>query len=296
MIKFKISILYPIFNNLFYTKLYLPKLIECIKSGYDSKNYSIIIIDDGSSDGSSAWIKINYPETHLLKGDGNLWWSGAINLGAKYAIEVLQSDYVLLWNNDVYPEKNYFKIIASLIENDNRNIIIGSKVLVSGTNEIWSVGGYLNRYTGAYNMLKNYERGRSKINWQPGMGTLIHKDIIIKNNYWDNKSFPQYHGDSDFCLRACNKGIDIVTCTDLILYNDQTNTGFQIITLKDYFKALRGLKSNLDISKMFIFYCRHTIGPLPFIRIIKVYIHILLSTVYKRSLKGRSLKKWFLKK
>jgi len=283
------SILFPIHNKIEFTKYYLPKLIECLEYTDSTDRYEIIVIDDGSTDGSAEWINGNYPQIHLLKGDGNVWWSGAINIGARFAIEILHTDYVLLWNNDILPEENYFKILSSLINQGIYNKIVGSKILIKGENKIWSLGGYLNQYTGVYKMIQKYENNKNNINWQPGMGTLIHKDIVIKTNYWDNENFPQYHGDSDFCLRAREKGVEIVTCSSLILYNDLSNTGFQVNTLSDYFKSLKGIKSNWDIKRRIMFYKRHTKGLLPFIWLIKVYIHIFLATIKKQFKKKMTL-------
>ena len=45
------------------------------------------MIDDGSSDNTSNIVNKKFPDVILIKGDGNLWWSGATNLGIRFAME-----------------------------------------------------------------------------------------------------------------------------------------------------------------------------------------------------------------
>src|SRR5450756_1670023 len=108
----RFSILIPIYNRLTITKQGLRNLYKALEqytaTGKWECRFEVIVIDDGSTDGSSQWIAENYPGVHLLQGDGNLWWSGATNKGARFAIEHLQSDYILLWNDDIAPDNDYF--------------------------------------------------------------------------------------------------------------------------------------------------------------------------------------------
>ena len=106
-----ISIIIPIYNRIDITKQGLKSLNSSLyncKPASNNFNFEIIVIDDGSTDGSGVWIKQNYPNIHLITGDGNLWWSGSINMGAKYAINTLSADYILLWNDDVITDEKYF--------------------------------------------------------------------------------------------------------------------------------------------------------------------------------------------
>jgi GT2 family glycosyltransferase len=100
-----LCILIPVYNKLEYTKKCLADLINNLNGNF-AKSVSIVVIDDGSKDGTESWIHAKYPEIVVLRGNGKLFWSGAINLGIKYAIYQEGFEYILFWNNDVIAEKN----------------------------------------------------------------------------------------------------------------------------------------------------------------------------------------------
>ena len=109
----------------------------------------MVVTDDGSTDGSADEIKAHFPKVELQYGDGNLWWSGGINVGAKYAIESLGCDYVLLWNNDVLSAHDYFVELDRIIETEPPGSVIGSKVYFTDRPErVQAYGGYFNPITG----------------------------------------------------------------------------------------------------------------------------------------------------
>lgn len=259
------AILIPIYNGLEYTRKCIEMLAQFTSRSKSGTKYIIIVIDDGSRDGSYEYIKTHYPYVELLKGDGNLWWSGGINVGARYAIENLKCDYVLLWNNDVYPADNYFTELDKIIEKTEGKVIIGSKVYFSHKPDtIQAYGGYFNprtgvKYTYAYNSEEKEEFNQVKIcDWLPGMGTLIPSDAVIELDYWDDKNFPQYHGDSDFTFRAKKAGYTIKVVPQLKIWNNTENTGINYPTsLKLLWQSLRSIRSDYNLKKDVIFYRFH---------------------------------------
>lgn len=58
-----------------------------------------VIVDDGSSDGTSEAVKSEFPKTSLLRGDGSLYWCGGMRMAWKHAAQK-DPDYYLLLNDD----------------------------------------------------------------------------------------------------------------------------------------------------------------------------------------------------
>ena len=295
----KVSVLIPIHNGIECTKKCLHELNGLFKTGeYTNCEFSIIVIDDGSSDGSKEWISANYPRVMILEGDGNLWWSGAVNKGAKHAFEGTGSDYVLLWNNDIKPKGNYFVILSRIISQEPDSTIIGSKICNLNNNMIWSFGGIFNPKTGKKYMIGFNQTDSDKFNkvievdWLTGMGTLVSKKAVDRIGYWDRYNFPQYHGDSDFTYRAKLNGFKLKVFPELVLYNDTSVTGYSHnYNMKRLFISFTNIKSKLNIRKNILFYRKYAKSPLAYLSLIILYFRAIGGFIKWNTLKLIGIKK-----
>lgn len=82
------------------------KCLEVLNKSGALDKYYIVIVDDGSTDGTHAAIVHEYQHSHpnvmILEGDGNLWWMGAIRWGMNYGYE--QGAEFFIWlNDDTFP-------------------------------------------------------------------------------------------------------------------------------------------------------------------------------------------------
>lgn len=276
----KIALIIPVFNGLEFTSKCLKNLKDIFDNIPVSKiTFQIIIIDDGSTDGSASWINTNYPDVIVLKGNGNLWWSGGINVGTRYALEKLDIDYVLWWNNDIIAENNYFLNLLQIINEIEKNVIAGSKIYIDNdSSTIWSMGGIFNPRNGEKFMTAMGEPDSEKYNsvfdadWLPGMGTLIHSDVFKVIGYLDEKNFPQYHGDSDYTYRAKLAGYQIKVFPQLKIWNDKTNSGLMHQnSFRKLIRSLNNTKSGYYLWKDILFYQKYSSSPMAYQTLIAKY-------------------------
>jgi len=285
-------ILIPIYNRLAVTRHGLSALYEALEchrqTGDKTCRFEVVVIDDGSTDGSSEWISAHYPQIHLLRGDGNLWWSGAINMGADYSIGHLSADYLLLWNDDIVPADDYFIRAARLLSIAPGDTVLGSRIVVKeNPAKVWSIGGYFNRTWGRYGLFTDPgpdHEGLFDCDWQPGMGTFVPVSTIQRHRLrWDAVVFPQYHGDSDFTLRCKSKGIAIKTSLDLVIYNSSETSGLgKINNMNKLWQSLVSMRSNYNLRKRLVFYRRHGVMPLYYWGLGSTYVKYI-GSFFKRT-------------
>jgi GT2 family glycosyltransferase len=100
-------------------------LLQDSISSYLANNYTnfeVVVIDNGSNDGTQEWVAQHYPEVFVLRTEKNLAYSGGFNFGLDYAFNQKQSDYVLITNNDVKVDS---KVVSELVRVGEFNATIG---------------------------------------------------------------------------------------------------------------------------------------------------------------------------
>lgn len=97
----------------------------------DLENFSVVVVDDGSTDGTVKSIKHEYPDVILLLGDGNLWWTGAISLGMQFAYE-RGAEYIFFLNDDTFPNKGTIAHLLDFCQHHPR-AISASQCCFNGT-------------------------------------------------------------------------------------------------------------------------------------------------------------------
>ena len=286
------AILIPVFNHLELTGKMLDSLQAALGQCQGAK-FHVIVIDDGSTDGTSEWVEKNHPEVVLLKGDGNLWWSGAVNVGASHALDVLKVDYLVLWNNDISFREDYFTTMVRAVNNSEMPVILGSKIYVDENPEqVWSMGGFFDPRNGKYDMYAYYADDAEEfqkdreVDWLTGMGTVIPAGVVREIGTWNQEQFPQYHGDSDFTYRAKLAGYRNILKHELKLYNSVGHSGLEH---EDSFRKLMGLmtdiRSKINIRKNVLFYRKYARSPRAYLPLVKLYF-IVFAGFFKWKILG----------
>lgn len=231
----------------------------------------IVVVDDGSTDGTSDLLHREHPEVIVLRGDGNLWWSGATNWGARCALEK-GADYVLFLNNDVILHPQFLEELL-IGAREFPGALIASKIL--STDEpwkVWSMGGKLDWLRGKVWMLghggPDLGRWREPVeaDWLPGMSILVPIQVFRQGIWLDRDNFPQYAGDSDFSMRARRAGFKLVVWPQSLVYNKINHSGLDTklllgiepFSFRLFFQTFTSVKSSKAFRTFGKWMLRHT--------------------------------------
>ncbi len=105
-----VHVLMPVFNRLAMTQA----MLACLRAQKVDESLSIVVIDDGSTDGTGEFLKTQ-ADVIVLRGGGSLWWGGAIDVGLHHVLSyAVADDWVLLINNDTYVDPGFVQGLLSI--------------------------------------------------------------------------------------------------------------------------------------------------------------------------------------
>ncbi len=237
----KVSLVIPIFNGIDDTVEFLNSLS---KIAY--QNYEIIIVDDGSTDGSSEVIANQFPEVRLLRGDGTLWWSGGTNLGVRDAL-ARGTDFILTINNDNEVAPDFLDSLVTTAL-DNKDCIIKSVGYdYDDRKKIRFFGGEILWWRGNIDQLMkemDFEARTVEVPFANGNSTLIPAKVFRKIGFYDEENCPQYHADTDLILRARKHGYRVLVDNNSIIFNKADNcTGQSAVDTMGFIDLLMDRRS-----------------------------------------------------
>lgn len=224
MKKHKILSIIPVYNRADQTLKFLSAL-----SGMKSELYDldILVIDDGSTDQTYEKISANFNNVILEKGDGNLWWSGGVNMGLEYALEN-KYDYAYIVNDDNVIKKDTLDALYKETVLDD-NYICSSLVLSVDNGVVLNAG--LN-YTGIFKKIRENRRGERvedvknimNVDLFGSRSTLLPVKCIKEIGLFDEKRFPQHYSDLEYFNRAKEYGYKLLVIpSSIVLTRENTN-------------------------------------------------------------------------
>lgn len=186
------------------------KTLDCLSSLYrcvlpESSEFNVFLVNDGCTDGTEQFVAKQFPQVHIIQGDGNLFWNRGMLLAWKSAVAFADFDYYIWLNDDVILYKS---AIADLLicsqEKNDQAIISGSTCSTTNVHEI-TYGGRIRKA----GILKPNGEMQS-CDCCNGQLTLIPRYVYQKMGMND----PIFHhgfGDWDYGFRARKKGLQIFT-------------------------------------------------------------------------------------
>jgi GT2 family glycosyltransferase len=229
------------------------------------KDYKVVVVDDGSTDGTAEMLKDEFTDIKVLRGDGNLWWAGAINKGIDYALSVCdEEDYILVLNDDLIVPPDYFTNFVSLAAT-HPDTLIGSVVTdINDRDVIYSGGVRVNWITAK---MTHFNRGKRlssfgkgyyiEVSYLTGRGVLIPPKVFREIGLYNNKHYLQQCGDIELPARARLAGYKLIVSYNVPVFSYVKDKGhinhldtFKLSDIKKYFFDIR---SNANVRYRFWF-------------------------------------------
>ena len=221
--------------------------IESIKTN-DYNNYEIILLDNGSDDGSGERLRAEYPDVVYIKMEENTGFAHGCNVCAGKALE-RNADFLWFLNNDTeICTRTLSELMAAINSRDDIGAV-GSMIYYFGTDrKIWffrSKITWMNslRFTRPY-YLNEKDDGSHEIeesDYLSGCSMLVKRDAWVKTGIFDVKYF-SYGEEIDWCIRAYRKGFKFLAVPSSIVWHKVSfSTGGQGSALSSYYRARNNL-------------------------------------------------------
>lgn len=188
------------------------------------KGLDILVVDNGSTDGSIDFIKDNYPQVRVICNRDNLGFAEGNNIGIQNALNS-GADYVLLLNNDTVSESDAVERMVEAFESDGSVGIAGPLIRnLEKKTEIVELG--LDSDILGYPVNNLAARIREKAPhpfYVAGCAMMIRSDVFAAIGFLDPSYFI-FVEDLDFCWRARLAGFGVLAVPEAIVYHKSGGT------------------------------------------------------------------------
>lgn len=247
---FTISVVLPNFNGKNLLELYLPHTYCALENS--SCRYEIIVVDDGSQDGSASWLQEFHPEIILIQNPENLGFSKACNQG----IALAKGDLVLLLNTDVQLSPDYLVHLLPYFEKTDTFGVMGKIWDSSGKKiemeaKIPSFNGFKLK---SHPLKVHPDKGKKEIPtlFLSGANCLLDRKKLLELNGFDEIYSPFYSEDLDLSFRAWRLGWNCyyeAQATCIHLGSHTTKTFFQKAFVKQIYFRNRMLFHAIHVNR-----------------------------------------------
>lgn len=226
---------------------------DCLHSIYTStqyENYSVVVVDNGSSDGSVELINSKYDQVDLIVNEENRGAPKAFNQIIKRALSN-ESEHVILLNSDIkISQENWLLTFVDIAQTDQVGIVGCKNVFPDGT--VDHDGSFVpfevhacsqiqpldlgTRYRYNRHTLDNAIHSSECVDVIQGSAFLLTRELIKEVGTFDEAFTPAYFSDYDICIRAWDSGFKVVYTPEVELIHSDEESGLTDIRRLHYYK------------------------------------------------------------
>jgi GT2 family glycosyltransferase len=186
---------------------------ECIRSllAMDGADFEILVVDNGSTDGSVEMLTQEFPQITVLPQVHNLGFAAGCNVGMRHALAT-DAEYVLLLNNDTLVAPDFMREMLAVIASDPRAGAVCPKIYFADQpNLLWYAGAEFSLWTSRFKIRgwRQIDRRQFDQNLEITQGTgcaMLVRCSALRNVGLLDEQFWAYAEDLDWSLRLLKGG------------------------------------------------------------------------------------------
>ena len=191
--------------------------LDCLDSlrGVGYGNRRILVVDNGSTDGSLDAIRDRFPDVAVHPLGENRRFAGGNNAGIWHAL-AHGADLLLLLNNDTTVDPGFLDALVERIMSDPAIGIVAPKILYhSAPDVLWYAGGAISFWRGTmrHRGIREQDRGQWDVAGETGYASgccLLARSELVETIGALDESYFMYTEDADWCMRARRAGYRVV--------------------------------------------------------------------------------------
>jgi hypothetical protein len=273
-------------------KKYLKDCFDSLRA-QSCKDFKIILVENGSKDGSEDFVREKYPEVEIVRLKENVGFAKGYNIGIQKAFEDRNIEYAFVLNNDTKLDEKCIEEFLGLAKKHPEAGSIQSKVLnffdprkidcagiLLSADGVATNRGYSEKDSGQYG-------DEVEIFGASGAASLFSRKALEKTKlsdgeYFDNSYFA-YYEDVDLAWRLRLAGFKSYFCPKALVHHIHSATAGQISGFKAYY---------LNRNRFFTLIKNYPLCRLVLILFILTpvrYIFLLFRVIMKKGRKGEEL-------
>lgn len=277
-----------------------PQTRDCLLSlqAQTHTDVAVYVVDDGSTDGTAESIENEFPTVRVVKGSGDLWWTGAMRLGVEFALRnAAADDCIMAVNNDVVMPRDTLASLHDFVKANPGSIANALSLDLSDKDTVISSGSRVISWVLNISVHPRHGRSYAKIDKKPiqvdtlnGRSTIFPRAVFDENGNFDSIAFPHYAGDIEFTLRAGRNGWRLYLLPSVVVYLNQRTTGLnptaKYLSLREMLKSFFSIRSssNLVTRTRFAFRCCpwYAVPTYTLIMYVKIVLQAVIGNTYVR--------------